>query len=147
MYFGQNKCCDSCRVMSWLVDVPGLDPFVVLWARWVSLALSHFQMQCVIPHADSCTIICALLPTTPRLSGVSLRWLVIEGMSFTQSLVSNQQASRLPMNLENVLILSYYFHELSYFSMCSNFLTFFLQSIRKFCKSFQKSPTCSKFLL
>ena len=65
MYFGQNKCCDSCRVMSWLVDVPGRDPFIVLWAWWVSLALSRFQMQCIIPCADSCTIICALLPTTP----------------------------------------------------------------------------------
>ena len=121
MYFGQNKCCDSCRVMSWLVDVPGLDPFIVLWAWWVSLALSHFQMQCVIPHADSSTIICALLPTTPRLPGVSLWWLVIVVMSFTQSLVGNKQASQLPMNLENVLILRYYFPNYHIFPCAQTF--------------------------
>ena len=40
--------------------VPGRDPVVLLWAWWVSLALSH-SLNCASFHcADSCTIICAV---------------------------------------------------------------------------------------
>ena len=47
------------------MDVSGRAPVVLLWAWWVSLALSRSLLTCIIPRADSCTIICACPPTTP----------------------------------------------------------------------------------
>ena len=49
----------------WSMDVSGRDPVILLWAWWVSLALSRSLLTCVILRVDSCTIICACLPTTP----------------------------------------------------------------------------------
>ena len=40
--------------------IPGRDPVILLWAWWVSLALSRSHLTCVIPRADSCTIICTV---------------------------------------------------------------------------------------
>ena len=53
MYLAK-MCCDS-KMCSWLVDIPGRDPAVLLWVWWVSLALSRFHTF-VLPHADSHTI-------------------------------------------------------------------------------------------
>ena len=41
---------------SFLVEIP----VILLWAWWVSLALSRSHLTCIIPCADSCTIICTV---------------------------------------------------------------------------------------
>ena len=81
------------KTCSWSVDVPGQDPVIVLWAWWVSLALSRFHAF-VIPCADSSTISVLYANdtiTSPEMSLLlftsvfSLRQLVVEMMSTATS--------------------------------------------------------------
>ena len=94
----------------WSVDVPGRDPAILLWALWVSLALSRSLNLCHSPCGFLYNHLYCL-PTTP-LRVCVLRWLVaqVTSTSITSKSICNQQTSLL-------------FHESSKFSQFSLFCT------------------------